>query len=223
MGFRHATSNMTLLEPPRRRFSFGSMVFGVCLASVGFTLMYLFYILRDNQLAWEQQPLRQSTEKSTHTTPSASPQTNLKFYELLPRMEVAVNPPTPNKSGIKDKSFEVLGLGEAVKPEPLPSENLHSPEASLKQLTPIDKITPDLLNPAGFVLQAGSFKHSQQANTLKAKLALLGLVARIQTVKIREQTWYRVRLGPFGSSREMDQVREKLDKNGIKVYAFKNG
>ena len=217
MGFRYATSNMTLLEPPRRRFSFGSMVFGICLASVGFTLMYLFYTLRDNQRAWEQPPIQRSAEKSPHP----SPQTNLKFYELLPQMEVTINPAP--KSGVKDKSFEILGMGESVKPELLPAENQHSQEASLGPLTPVDKVTTDPLNTTGFVLQAGSFKQYQQADGLKAKLALLGLVARIQTVKIREQTWYRVRLGPYGSSREMEQVREKLDKNSIKAYAFKNG
>ena len=56
---------------------------------------------------------------------------------------------------------------------------------------------------------------------MKARLALLGTVADIQTVTVNDQTWHRVRLGPVDGARAADQLRRQLQDNGIEVLVLK--
>ncbi len=70
--------------------------------------------------------------------------------------------------------------------------------------------------PKGAYLQAGAFQNEQDADNLKAKLALLGIEARIQTVETQDKgIWHRVRIGPFTSVSDMDKVRSELQANGV--------
>lgn len=65
-------------------------------------------------------------------------------------------------------------------------------------------------------LQAGSFASVEDAENLKAKLALLGIEAAIQTVVIPEKgVWHRVRLGPYKNADEIGRVRTTLKQNGV--------
>lgn len=67
-----------------------------------------------------------------------------------------------------------------------------------------------------FVLQAGSFQNPADADNQKAKLALIGLEANIEPVDLPDRgTWYRVRLGPYGSLAEVNHVRAQLASGGI--------
>lgn len=72
-----------------------------------------------------------------------------------------------------------------------------------------------------YLLQAGSFQSHEDADRLKAQLALQGFVARIQSVTVNGDTWHRVRLGPFDHAREADEVRRKLDDIGVRAIALK--
>ena len=70
--------------------------------------------------------------------------------------------------------------------------------------------------PGTYLLQAGSFRSRKQADQLRARLALLGMETRIQTVSVNnKQTWHRVRVGPFDNLRDLNQARRQLKKNGI--------
>lgn len=73
----------------------------------------------------------------------------------------------------------------------------------------------------GYLLQVGSFPSADDAEAMKAKLALQGFVASIQPVTINGQTWNRVRLGPFGSASDLETAKQKLDAAGIKAIALK--
>lgn len=65
-------------------------------------------------------------------------------------------------------------------------------------------------------LQAGSFASVEDAENLKAKLAMLGIEAAIQTVAIPEKgVWHRVRLGPYKNADEIGRVRTTLKQNGV--------
>lgn len=66
------------------------------------------------------------------------------------------------------------------------------------------------------ILQAGSFSNVNDAENLKAKLALLGVEANIQTATIPDKgVWYRVRLGPYKTADEMNHARGFLKQNGV--------
>ncbi len=73
-----------------------------------------------------------------------------------------------------------------------------------------------------FFLQAGSFQNEADANNLKARLALMGLEATIQTADLPDKgIWHRVRVGPFSSIEEMNATRATLAQNGIQATLIK--
>lgn len=66
------------------------------------------------------------------------------------------------------------------------------------------------------ILQAGSFSNVGEAEKLKARLALLGVEANIQTATIPDKgVWYRVRLGPYKSADDINRASSYLKQNGV--------
>lgn len=66
------------------------------------------------------------------------------------------------------------------------------------------------------ILQAGSFPSVNDAENLKAKLALIGIEANIQTAAIPDKgQWYRVRVGPYKNLVEMNHARNFMKQNGV--------
>lgn len=66
-----------------------------------------------------------------------------------------------------------------------------------------------------YLLQAGSFKNQNDAERLKASLALLGVMSHIQTVTINQDTWHRVRVGPFSNRELLHDTLQTLKNNNI--------
>jgi cell division protein FtsN len=73
-----------------------------------------------------------------------------------------------------------------------------------------------------YILQVGSFRVLQDAEQLKARLALLGMVARVQTVTVNDATWHRVRVGPVRGARQAGELRRRLADNGIDSLVLKD-
>lgn len=67
----------------------------------------------------------------------------------------------------------------------------------------------------GYLLQAGSFQQFSEADSLKARLALLGVQARIQSVDVNSKKWHRVHIGPSNDRQELEKLRARLRKNGV--------
>jgi cell division protein FtsN len=76
---------------------------------------------------------------------------------------------------------------------------------------------------SGYLLQVGAFPNAADAETLKAKLALQGFVANVQSVNIGGQTYNRVRLGPFRSATDLESTKQRLAGAGINAIALKEG
>ena len=69
-----------------------------------------------------------------------------------------------------------------------------------------------------FYLQAGAFQNAPDADSLKARLALLGVEATIQTTTLPDKgVWHRVRAGPYTSIDDLNQARETLKQNGVET------
>jgi len=67
-----------------------------------------------------------------------------------------------------------------------------------------------------YFLQEGAYTTADDAEKVKAKLALLGMVANVQPATIPEKgVWYRVRLGPYKNSAEMNEALATLKLNGL--------
>ena len=67
-----------------------------------------------------------------------------------------------------------------------------------------------------YFLQAGSFSNADDAEKLKARLALMGIEASTQTATIPDKgVWHRVRMGPYKNIDEMNRTRNLLKQNGM--------
>lgn len=82
---------------------------------------------------------------------------------------------------------------------------------------------PDPADEGTYMLQVGSFRSASDAEGLRAQLTLLGLDAQIQTVTVNEETWHRVRVGPFDNARETNSARRRLLDNGHEAMVLSGG
>jgi cell division protein FtsN len=73
-----------------------------------------------------------------------------------------------------------------------------------------------------YFIQAGAFQNPADADNLKARLALAGLLANVEPANLPDKgTWYRVRLGPFTQLDEINRVRAALAQNGVDASLVK--
>jgi len=130
--------------------------------------------------------------------------------EMLPRAE-EVAPRKEDDERPRYDFFTVLPEMEVVVPEQELSDQARPPSNG-PTAAPED---------ARYLLQVGSFRDMDDADQLKARLALLGVVARVQSVTVNDATWHRVRVGPVNSAREADEMRNRLADNGIDSLVMK--
>jgi len=111
----------------------------------------------------------------------------------------------------------------AANPTPLPETAAASaPTAATAKPAPATTAAaaaaPDNVR---YILQAGSFGASGDAESTKAKLAMLGLTARVESAQISGKTVYRVRMGPYGTASELAEAKQKLTGSGLPAIAIK--
>ena len=74
-----------------------------------------------------------------------------------------------------------------------------------------------------YLLQAGSFRNLSDADHVKARLALLGVEADIQTAKLASgETWHRVRIGPMSNPDKIRKLRQRLHEQKIDTIVLKD-
>lgn len=73
-----------------------------------------------------------------------------------------------------------------------------------------------------YFLQVGAFQTEQEADNMKAKLALQGVEAIVQTAEIPGKgTWHRVRVGPLSDIAAINKSRAQLAENGFPTDLIK--
>ncbi len=83
-------------------------------------------------------------------------------------------------------------------------------------------LPPTPVAPGSYVVQVGSFKSAKEADARKAELALLGIVASVQSVTINDsETWHRVRIGPVSDMARLDKIRSALQQNDIRFMLLR--
>ena len=129
----------------------------------------------------------------------------------------AIDPPAAKAlekiSKVIEPTFEFFTLlpeMETLVDEPRQAKKkiiVSSPQKTAN-LKPQDKVS--------YLIQVGSFKSAKDADGLKARLALLGIESKVQTVKIdNEATWHRVQVGPIVGRDKVDVLQKQLKKNKI--------
>ncbi len=104
----------------------------------------------------------------------------------------------------------------------LPEMEVVVPEKELRRQA--DPVTDPVVGDANdsYILQVGSFQSASDAEQMKARIALLGSVANVQTVTVNGQTWHRVRIGPFKGARQTEEIRRMLADNQIETLVMKS-
>ena len=102
--------------------------------------------------------------------------------------------------------YTILSELEVFVPEPEVEKSKAKPEA---------QNSPAISKTKQYLLQAGSFKSNEDAERLKASLALLGVQSSIQSVMINQDSWHRVRIGPFNNPTLLRETLSTLKQNNI--------
>ncbi|MDO5611550.1 MAG: SPOR domain-containing protein, partial [Pseudomonadota bacterium] len=105
---------------------------------------------------------------------------------------------------------------------PTPASNTPAPTAAATtpQVARAEPTAP-AASATPYILQAGAFQASGDAEATKAKIALLGLNARVESAQISGKTVYRVRMGPYASATELAEAKQKLENGGLPAMAIK--
>ncbi len=82
---------------------------------------------------------------------------------------------------------------------------------------------PPVSMPGTYVVQAGAFPNFAEADKVKARLALLGVVSEIQAADANGTTFHRVRIGPIDDLNELNRLRARLRQNGIEYLVIPVG
>lgn len=73
-----------------------------------------------------------------------------------------------------------------------------------------------------YFLQVGAFQDEADADNMKAKLALQGFEAVVQTATIPEKgVWHRVRVGPLNDIEQINKIRGELTSSGFNTDLIK--
>ncbi len=178
----------------RKKPAVPGWVWGLTGLTVGLLIALLVYL-------YEHVPDQSSARDKTSTTVAKKSKSAKK--------PAASKKPNSDSSKVKFEFYTLLPESEVVIPEQ---------ELVEDRSKPVSK-KPD--SGTRYMLQTGSFRHGREADSLKAKLALLGIESHVQNVSISGEDWHRVRAGPYSSMREVRQVRERLRRNKINAIPIK--
>lgn len=130
--------------------------------------------------------------------------TDYSFYDVLPGEEIL------------DMPAEADALPSATSDSP----STEVPTNSSPTLDPAAKVEPTS-DKSRYLLQAGAFESSADAEDLKARIALSGEPARVEAAEVNGKTMYRVRLGPYEGNTAANAAKSNLAGQGIKTNTIK--
>ena len=152
--------------------------------------------------------------RTVKAEPGAAEKPRFDFYKILPGIEEPkVQPkgaerPAPDKATAEraaapDKATDKAGAKQ---------DGRAAADSPARVPKPADR----------FWLQAGSFAVEADAENLKARLALAGWEAAVQTATLQDKgVRYRVRLGPYDNTDELNRIKGDLGKRGFDVAVIK--
>ena len=123
---------------------------------------------------------------------------------------------------------EAGAVGAPSQPIPMPPANRNG-----EQQAPIQVATPSARgadpvagvtagdNPAVYLLQAGAYRSPNEAESMKARLALMGFETQVMTADVNGSTLHRVRVGPYSGLDAMNRARARLAENGVEATVLR--
>lgn len=155
----------------------------------------------------------QETEKNKDWNPNS-------VFQPKPPAEAPAAPSAPAADAATDKSASGTAgksAAEAPKSEPRPAVTADPLGDLAKSKSGLSTpATPaNAADPFDYVIQVGAYRTSSDADAQKAKLALMGLDAKVSERDQAGRTVYRVRLGPFADKAAAERIRARLEGSGI--------
>ena len=216
---RSAAPNM---RPPLKSGAGGTLLGLFIGIALGLALAagVAFYLMKAGnpyQAAAPTKDAARDPAKSAKADPNAAEKPRFDFYKILPGIEEpkvsAKNPekPAPDKATVE----------RAISPDKSADKAIDKTVAKQDERPPTDA-SKSSKSPDRFWLQAGSFSAEPDAENLKARLALAGWEAEVQAATLADKgVRYRVRLGPFDNTDELNKIKGELGKRGFDVAVIK--
>jgi cell division protein FtsN len=136
------------------------------------------------------------------------------LFVLLQEGRDTQRAPTPNPSAQAPREAEAPVAQNAEPPrETKPRYDFYTVLAEREVQIPDNELAAQAQR---YLLQAGAFADARDAEAVKARLALIGLKARVEAGEVKGSTIHRVRLGPYASARELEAAKRQLAENGIR-------
>ena len=149
------------------------------------------------------------------------PKPKYDFYTLLPEKEVVI----PDAELDAQAQAEAAARAKAAAQAAAQAQGSNAPatDANTPSLS-LDAPAPSIATPAKgerYLIQAGAFRGSAEAEALKAKIALTGEIARVEVAQINGNTVHRVRMGPYPDASALAAAKQALASHGIDAQAIK--
>ena len=208
--------------------SWAGLLVGIVIGAI-VVVMLMRHSLMPMSAKHGPQPNPQATaqqDSDTGLQPSASAPAKPKydFYSVLSEKEVRIpDAEISAQAKAEQQQKQQAAATQQAQQQATAPAAANVPAAISQNITaaPASAVQPPAGN--GYLLQVGAFPAAADAETLKAKLALQGFVANVQTVSVGGQTYHRVRLGPYRSATDLEAVKQRLSAAGIKAIALKEG
>jgi len=165
-------------------------------------------------------PARVGTVRPGVEPAPASPEYD--FYTVLPEQEVALTDAELAASAREEAERQRRTLAAQRQREQDAAELANQAPAATPTTAPAPAAaTAAASDGARYLLQAGSFSAPGDAEALKARIALLGLSARVEPGSANGKTVYRVRMGPYPTATELAEAKQKLGNGGLPALAIR--
>ncbi len=125
------------------------------------------------------------------------------------------NKPAPASSQEAETQFDFY--------EMLPKYEVVIPEKDGTKKAGAGPTTETVQKPGAYILQAGSFRRLQDADRVRALIALQGVESKIEKVTVDNDTWHRVRIGPISNLQKLEETRSKLRQSQIEALVIRVG
>lgn len=142
------------------------------------------------------------------------------FYKVLPELDVVVDgiqsesEPKPEQKLVP--VIEEHLVTQVIAPERASvSQNPVPPKDPPAARSELAAVSPQPAGTGEYLLQAGSFRKTGDADRMRGELLLNGFESHIQSVVINGNTWYRVHVGPFASKQLAETTRTELAELGM--------
>ena len=103
----------------------------------------------------------------------------------------------------------------------LPEKEVIIQESEIKSIKHDEKIG-NVQRAEQYLIQVGSYNTQAEAEKVKAQLSTLKIRSKVETMRLENSEWHRVKIGPFDKLNDADKVRDFLKEHQIATVIQKS-